>query len=79
MPKPLAHHVKQRKKSQSRWDLLYKDALARARASKDPRLRDLKHWSKDPETALRRLSILTRVDLDREFPSLPPASREDNA
>lgn len=54
--------------STSKWRLLYKQALQRAEALKDPRLKDLKHRASNPETALRHLSIVSQVDLDREFP-----------
>lgn len=53
----------------SKWKNLYKQALQRAEATGDTRLKDLKHWASDPEVALRHLSIVSQVDLDREFPS----------
>jgi len=52
----------------SQWKRLYKKALERATASGDSRVHDLKHWAGDPEKALRRLSIASEVDLNREFP-----------
>lgn len=50
------------------WRLLHKRALSRAEELEDPRVRDLKHWASNPEKALRRLSIISEVDLEREFP-----------
>lgn len=51
-----------------KWSKLYAQALDRAKQASDPRLKDLEHFSNDHEKALRRLSILSTVDLDREFP-----------
>lgn len=50
------------------WPYLYRIAVARAEARKDPRLGDLVHYAANPEKALRRLSIISEVDLNREFP-----------
>ena len=55
--------------SSVQWSRLYDEALKRAEATEDVRVKDLRHFSSDKESALRRLSIITEVDLDREFPS----------
>lgn len=52
----------------SNWRSLYNTALERAEESGDARLCDLKHLASDPERAMRKLSILSEVDLNREFP-----------
>jgi|AntRauTorckE6833_2_1112554.scaffolds.fasta_scaffold00822_7 hypothetical protein len=56
-------------KVQVKWERLYRKALERAEAENDPRVQDLRHFSNNPEAALRRLSIVSEVDLEREFPS----------
>lgn len=51
------------------WAKLYRQAVERATAKGDPRLRDLQHFASNPEKACRSLSILTDTDLNREFPA----------
>lgn len=53
------------------WRALYAEALLRAQEAGDLRAKTLLHFKDTPEKALRRLSILSRVDLDREFPPNP--------
>jgi hypothetical protein len=52
------------------WTSLHKRAVNRALKNgldNDPRLKFLQGTQEDPEKALRRLSILSEADLDREF------------
>jgi hypothetical protein len=53
------------------WTRLFREAVARAERLKDPRAKRLKAGSQDPVNTLKRMSILSNIDLDREFP-LPP-------
>jgi|AntDeeMinimDraft_6_1070357.scaffolds.fasta_scaffold03487_6 hypothetical protein len=68
MRKYLRKPSRSRNGGEARWGNMYREALRRAEASGDPRLQDLRHFSGDPEQALRRLSIISKVDLEREFP-----------
>jgi len=62
------HKPKKQDTERPKWPKLYKVALARAEASSDPRIQDLLHYAGDPEKACRHLSIISMVDIEREFP-----------
>jgi hypothetical protein len=57
------------------WNALKRNALERAEVNdinvEDPRLRMLRACQGQPERTLRRLSILTPTDIDREFGAKP--------
>jgi hypothetical protein len=50
------------------WTRLFREAVARAEKLGDPRAKRLKAGSRDPAGTLKRMSILSNTDLDREFP-----------
>jgi hypothetical protein len=69
----LKGHMRRKDRAETRgWARLYDEALRRAVASQDPREKTLRHFASNPEEACRRLSILSQVDLDREFPGETP-------
>jgi hypothetical protein len=49
------------------WSNLWTEACNRARALKDPRLSLLERYVKEPEKILRKMSILSLTDIEREF------------
>lgn len=50
------------------WRALYREAVQRAQRLNDPRANVLEQGKGDPVRTLKRLSIISRADLDREFP-----------
>ena len=61
---------KPKKKSNTpiEWTKLYREAIARAEKIGDPRAQRLRAGSQDPIGTLKRMSIISLADLDREFP-----------
>jgi hypothetical protein len=53
------------------WARLFREAVARAEKLGDPRAKRLKAGSQNPVDTLKKMSILSNTDLEREFP-LPP-------
>jgi len=75
LKKPASRRDPKKKAVSTNWIYLQKTALERAQANglpeEDPRFRLLRSIQGDPERVLRRLSILSPVDIDREFGPKP--------
>jgi len=77
LKKPSSRRDHKKKVVSTNWIHLQKTALERAQANglpeEDPRLRLLRsiQVGSNPERILRRLSILSPVDIDREFGPKP--------
>ena len=50
------------------WTQLYREAVARAERLGDSRFKRLRAGAQDPAGTLKKMSIISKADLDREFP-----------